>query len=118
MHTVDEQFAVLHGAVRIFQIHGACPDGLDFRAAQLDPGLVLVLHEVIVVGLAVLRRDFDSFFLREDHLAFRELLPERICQYSTDPSALQAKQALCIPFFLCYTILDILWAAFLPFKRG
>ena len=62
-----------------------------------------------------IKRMLDACYLAK---RIRELLPERICQYSTDPSALQAKQALCIPFFLCYTILDILWAAFLPFKRG
>ena len=36
--------------------------------AQLDARLILVLHEVIVVGLAVLGCDFDSLFLRGDHL--------------------------------------------------
>ena len=54
----------LYGAVGVLQVQRARPDGFDLRAAQLDARLVLVLHEVIVVGLAVLGRDFDSLFLR------------------------------------------------------
>ena len=30
---------------------------------MLDTGLERVLHEVVVIGLAVLRRDLDSLFL-------------------------------------------------------
>ena len=68
MHTVDEQLAVLDGAVGVLQIQRAGPDGLDLRAEQLNAGLVPVLHEVVVEGLAVLGRDLDALFLRGAHL--------------------------------------------------
>ena len=64
MHSVEEQLSALDGAVGILQIQRTRPDGLDLCAEKLDPGLIFVLHEVVVDGLAVLCRDFDSLLLR------------------------------------------------------
>ena len=68
MQTVNKQFAVFYGAVRILQIQRAGTNRFHFRTRQLNAGLVPILHEVVVVGFAVLRRDFDSFLLRGVHL--------------------------------------------------
>ena len=64
MEAVYKQLSVLHGAVGILQIQRAGADGLDLRAEQLDAGLVLILHKIVVEGLAVLRRDLDASLFR------------------------------------------------------
>ena len=68
MQAVNEQLPVLHGAVRILQIQRAGTNRFHFRTRQLNAGLVPILHEVVVVGFPILRRDFDSFLLRGVHL--------------------------------------------------
>ena len=60
VHAVGVDLAVLGHAVGILQVHPALPDGLDLRSGQLDARLVSVLHEIVVVGLAVLGRDLDT----------------------------------------------------------
>ena len=69
VHAMDEQLPVLHGAVGVLQVQRAGPDRLDLRAEQLHTGLVPILHEVVVEGLAVLGRDLDALFLRGAHLS-------------------------------------------------
>ena len=70
MHTVNEQFTVFHRAVRILQIQRACANGLNLGARKFDSGFIPILHKVVVEGLAVLRCDFNTLFLRGDHLVF------------------------------------------------
>ena len=89
VHAVDEQLAVLYSAVGVLQVHRARTDGFDLRAAQLDACLVLILHEVIVVGFAVLGRDFDSLFLRGDHLVSSESVYHSFPMTSRKTSPLQ-----------------------------
>ena len=54
VEAVGVHLAVLGHAEGVLQVQGAGADGLDLRAEQLDAGLVAVLHEVVVVRLAVL----------------------------------------------------------------
>ena len=63
VHGVDHGLAVFHDAVAVLEVERSGADGLDLRPAKLDTGLETVLHKVIVIGLAVLRRDLDSLFL-------------------------------------------------------
>ena len=63
MCRVDHGLAVFHDAVAVLEVERSRADGLDLRPLQLDTGLETVLHKVIVIGLAVLRRDLDSLFL-------------------------------------------------------
>ena len=68
VHTVDEQLAALNGAPCVLQIQRSGPNGLHLRAEQFNARLVFFLHEVVVVRLAVLRRDLNSLFLRGKRL--------------------------------------------------
>ena len=63
VHGVDHGLAVFHNAVAVLEVERSRADGLDLRPLQLDTGLETVLHKVVVIGLAVLRRDLDSLFL-------------------------------------------------------
>ena len=49
----DQQFPIRHGAVGVLQVHAPLTDGLDLRSGQGDPGFVLILHEIIVIGFLV-----------------------------------------------------------------
>ena len=60
VHTQGEQLTVLGHAVGILQIHPPAPDGLDLRSGQLDARLIALLHEVVVVRLAVLCSDLNA----------------------------------------------------------
>ena len=59
MEAVDHHLPVLDDAEGVLQIHIAHADGFDLRAAELDAGLILLLHEIVVVGLAVGRDLLD-----------------------------------------------------------
>ena len=60
VHAVGVNLAVLGHAVGILQIYPALADGFDLRPRQLDARLIPVLHEIVVVRLAVLGRDLDT----------------------------------------------------------
>ena len=64
METVDKQLSVLHGAVGILQVQRSSPDRLDLRTEQLNACFIFILHEVVVNGFSVLRRDLDASFFR------------------------------------------------------
>ena len=53
VHAVDHHLSVLDDAEGVLQVHIAHADGLDLGAAQLDAGLVFVLHEVVMIGLPI-----------------------------------------------------------------
>ena len=93
MHPVDEQLSALDGAVGILEVQRTRPDRLDLRAEQLHTGLIAVLHEVVVKGLAVLGRDFNSFFLRGRHLHFSMVSGDSIPCLGT---FFKRKNGLCI----------------------
>ena len=59
MEAVDHHLPVLDDAEGVLQVHIAHADGLDLRAAELDAGLILLLHEIVVVGPAVGRDLLD-----------------------------------------------------------
>ena len=60
VQTVGVDFAILGNAEAVLQVQRPGADGLDFRTKQLDARLVAVLDKIVVVRLAVLRRDFDA----------------------------------------------------------
>ena len=60
VEAVGVHLAVLGHAEGVLQVQRTGADGLDLRAEQLDTRLVAILHEVVVVGLAVLRRDLHA----------------------------------------------------------
>ena len=69
VHPMNEQLPVLYCTIGVLQVQRTGPNGFDLCSSQLHAGLVPVLHEVVVKGLAVLRRDLDSLFLRGAHLS-------------------------------------------------
>ena len=68
MHLVKDHLAVLDAAPGVLQVQGTCPDGLDFRALQLDTGLEFFFDEVLMIGLPVSGHDFDAFLFQFAHL--------------------------------------------------
>ena len=60
VQTVGVDFAILGNAEAVLQVQRPGADGLDFRTKQLDARLIAVLDKIVVVRLAVLRRDFDA----------------------------------------------------------
>ena len=71
MHSVDKQLPILDGAVGVLQVQRAGPNRLDLRTGQLNAGFIFLLNVVVMESLAVLRRGFDSLFLRRTHLFYR-----------------------------------------------
>ena len=63
MHPVGKNLSVLGLAIGILQIQRTGPDALDLRAEQLHPGLIAILHEIVMERLAVLGGDLNAFFL-------------------------------------------------------
>ena len=61
VHLVGVDLAVLGHAEGVLQIGLSAADGLDLGTEQLDTGLVALLHEIVVEGLAVLHRRLDAF---------------------------------------------------------
>ena len=66
VEAVGVHLAVLGHAEGVLQVQGAGADGLDLRAEQLDAGLVAVLHEVVVVRLAVLGNGLGAGLVHGD----------------------------------------------------
>ena len=63
VHSVDEQLPFPDGTPGVAEIQRPGADGFDLRPGKFDPGLVMLLNEIIVSGLAVLGREFDARFL-------------------------------------------------------
>ena len=68
VHTDEESLAVFDGAIGVFKVQGTSADRFDFGASEFNTGFKGVFNEIIMMGLPVLRRDFDSFFFRKNHL--------------------------------------------------
>ena len=72
VHAVYPQLSILNRTIGILEVQRTGPDGLHLCTRQLNSRLISVLHKIIMIGLAVLCRDFHAPFLREAHLPLLE----------------------------------------------
>ena len=60
VHLLDEQLAVLDVAPAVLEVNLSQPQRFDLGAAQLDAGLIGLLHKIVMPRLSVDRDGFGS----------------------------------------------------------
>ena len=64
VHLVQDQLAVFNAEPGVLQVQGALADGLNLCANQLDAGLHLFDHKILVIGLPVPGHHLDAFLFQ------------------------------------------------------
>ncbi len=67
VHALDPDFAIADLCPGFLQVYAPLPNTLDLSAEERQTAFVLLLHEIIVPGLAILRHGFDSLLMRHIH---------------------------------------------------
>ena len=86
MHPTHPHLAVFDLTEAVLEVGAACPDALDLCTEQLDSCFKALLHEVVVMCLAVLCRDLDALLFRGGSLPFNSIVKGVLRSRTRTPS--------------------------------